>query len=59
MVFGNPHLPLVFRFICGPEGGGKVSLIWLRRRGRLRDAVQIVVFAGGPLLGTIVPLGNE
>ena len=26
MVFCGPHLPLAFQFVCGPGGGGNVSL---------------------------------
>ena len=54
MVFCGPHLPLAFRFVCGPGGG--FLFVWLRHRRRPRDTVQIVVFVGGPLLKTFVPL---
>jgi len=66
MVFCGPHLPLAFQFVCGPGGGGpqtnwkasgRSPFFWLRRRRRPRDTVQIVVFVGGPLLKTFVPLG--
>ena len=57
MVFYGPHLPLAFQFVCGPGRGGFL-FVWLRRRRRARDTVQIVVFAGGPLFKTFVPLGN-
>ena len=40
------------------KASGRFLFIWLRRRRRLRDAVQIVVFVGGPLLETIVLLGR-
>jgi len=32
----------------------RFPFVWLRRRGRPRDTVQIEVFVGGPLLETIV-----
>ena len=45
----------------GAQTNGKASerfpLVWLRRRRRVRDTVQMVVFVGGPLLETTVPYG--
>ena len=67
-VFCGPHLPLAFHFDCGPGVGGlqtkwkasgRFFFIWLRRRRRPRDTVQIVVLVGAPLWETIVPLGNS
>jgi len=37
------------------KASGRFLFVWLRRRRRPRDTVQIVVFVGGPLLETIVP----
>ena len=58
--FCGPHLPLAFQFVFGLVGGGTAGfpLIWLRRRRRSRDTVQLVVFVGGPRLKTFVPLGT-
>ena len=60
ILFG-PHLPLAFQFVCGPgEGGsGRFPFIWLRRGRHSRNALQIVVFVGGPLFKTFVPLGTH
>ena len=69
MVFCGSHLLLAFQFVCGPGGRGglanklegmwKVSLCLVApSRGRLRDRVQVVVFAGGPLFKTFVPFGT-
>ena len=57
MVFCGPHLPLALRFVCGPSG--RFPFVWLRRRRRPRDPVQIVVFVGGPRLETIGAHGEE
>ena len=40
------------------KASGRFLFVWLRRRRRPRDTVQIVVFVGGPLLKTFVPLGS-
>ena len=39
--------------------GGRFLIVWLRRRRRPRDTVQIVVFVGGPLFKTFVSLGKK
>ena len=64
MVFCGPQLPLAFLFVCGPvergpqtnwKANGRFPFVWLRRRRRSRDTVQIVVFVGTlKLLETIV-----
>jgi len=48
-------------FCLRPAGkaSGKFPFIWWRRRRRPRYSVQKVVFVGGPLLETVVPLGSE
>jgi len=59
------HLPSNL-FAARGEGGpqtnwkasGRFLFVWLRRRRRPRNTVQILVFVRGPLLKTFVPLGK-
>ena len=57
MVFCGPHFPLAFQFVCCPGASGRFPFVWLRRSRRPRNTVELVVFVGGPLLETFVPLG--
>jgi len=41
------------------KAGGGFAFVWLRRRRQPRDTVQIVFFAGGPLLETIFCRGKK
>ena len=41
------------------KASGRFLFVWLRRRRRQRDTVQIVVFVGGSLLETIVPYVSD
>ena len=57
LVYCGPHLPLA----PGPHSNWKASerfpFVWFCRRRRPRDAVQVAIFVGGPLLQTIAPCG--
>ena len=59
LVYCGPHLPLA----PGPHSNWKASesfpYVWFCRRRRPRDAVQVAIFVGGPLLETIAPYGRR
>jgi len=40
------------------KANGRFPFVWLRRRSRSRDTVQIVVFVGGPLSEAMTPYGT-
>ena len=64
-LWSAPSTCLPFCLRPGGRGGpqtnwkasGRFPFVWLRRRRRLRDTVQLVVFAGGTLLETIERYG--
>jgi len=63
MVFCGPLLPLIVQFGCGPGGGGNANKLegfpsfGCAAAGGRRIQSKNMVFAGGPLLKTIVSYG--